>query len=282
MSDIHGRTVMTDGYPTHLLEAGDRDADDVLLLHGCGLGSTASADWQAFIPELASQYHVIVPDLVGSGRTQYPAGRGEGMRAWLRGRVRQVLSLMRELSIDQAHVVGYAFAGTIALHLLVSAADRFVRASLVSSTGGTGELTPELRTLLGFYGEPSIAALADLTSWGIQDEQSLDQAFTDIVRDRYTEVMRPEVRAVFEGCFAAPSAHEDLVVPPAALRRIVQEVLLVHGREDRFVLPAAAVHLQQHLPNAQLHIYPHTGHWVVAERRREYARLLLDFLDGPS
>ena len=211
-----------------------------------------------------------------------PVGRGEGMRAWLRGRVGQVLSLMRELSIDQAHVVGYALAGTIALHLLVSAPDRFVRVSLVSSTGGTGELTPELRTLLGFYGEPSITALANLTSWGIQDEQSLDQAFTDIVRDRYTEVMRPEVRAVFEGCFASPCAHEDLVVPPAALRRIVQEVLLVHGREDRFVLPAAAVHLQQYLPNAQLHIYPNTGHWVVAERRREYARLLLDFLDGPS
>ena len=93
MSEIHGRTVMTDGFPTHLLEAGDRSADDVLLLHGCGLGSTASADWQAFIPELASRYHVIVPDLVGSGQTQHPAGHGEGMRAWLRGRVRQVLSL---------------------------------------------------------------------------------------------------------------------------------------------------------------------------------------------
>lgn len=280
MTDIAERIVETNGYSTFLWDTGvegtDAGKDTVILLHGGGPGANAKSNWHGFVPEIADRYRVIAPDLVGYGRTDHPEEMPTSLTGWIRIRVEQVLAVMDGLGIERAHLVGNSMGGAVAMHLVMTAPDRFARISLMGSAGGQSRPTPEVIRMVTFYKDPSISALENLTKWFVYDEHALGRSIEEIVAERHREVMRPEVRRSFE-CFFSSSPTE-MAVPPSALRRMPHPFLIVHGREDRFVTPDSSVFLQQHLPNAQLHIFDHCGHWVQIERRRSYAALLLDFL----
>uniref|UniRef100_UPI00058EB21E alpha/beta fold hydrolase n=1 Tax=Ilumatobacter nonamiensis TaxID=467093 RepID=UPI00058EB21E len=61
---IHGHDV---GYR----RAGDTDAQKILLIHGL---AGSSKTWDAVIDELAVDYDVIAPDLLGHGESAKPRG----------------------------------------------------------------------------------------------------------------------------------------------------------------------------------------------------------------
>ena len=69
-SRVHTRTVAVGAHTVFYREAGDPAAPAVLLLHGF---PTSSHMFRNLIPELASDYRVVAPDLPGFGFTQSPA-----------------------------------------------------------------------------------------------------------------------------------------------------------------------------------------------------------------
>lgn len=276
MSEVTTRTVEANGYRTNTLESAPDRQQTVILLHGGGPGAAANSNWTGFIPGLSDDFHVLAPDLVGHGYTDHPGSKPTSIRGWMRIRVEQVLAMMDALGVERTHLVGNSMGGALAMHLAMAAPERICRVSLMGSAGGKAEPTPEVKRMVTFYQDPSLDALENLTKWFVYDEQVLGDAVSAVVKERYEEIMRPEVRASFESFFSSPP--EQMAVPPAALRRMTQPFLVVHGREDRFVLPESSVYLQHQLPNARLHIFPKCGHWVQIEKRRTYTRLLLDFL----
>ena len=63
------------------------------------------------------------------------------------------------------------------------------------------------------------------------------------------------------------------------LPRIRQRTLIVHGSKDIVVPPINAFLLAQHLPDAQLVIYPDASHGAQSQQAEvflEHARLFLD------
>ena len=56
-----------------VLEAGDKKAPPLLLVHG--LGVLGMQDWFGVIPELTKHYHVIAIDLPGFAPSENPEGR---------------------------------------------------------------------------------------------------------------------------------------------------------------------------------------------------------------
>lgn len=65
----------------------------------------------------------------------------------------------------------------------------------------------------------------------------------------------------------------------AMLSQIRQPTLIVHGNKDVVVMPINAFLLAQHLPNAQLIMYPDASHGAQsqhAEAFLEHARLFLN------
>ncbi len=65
-------TVEADGVRIFYREAGAKDANPMLLLHGY---PTSSHMFRELIPRLASRYRLIAPDLPGFGFTEVPAAR---------------------------------------------------------------------------------------------------------------------------------------------------------------------------------------------------------------
>ena len=73
-------------------------------------------------------------------------------------------------------------------------------------------------------------------------------------------------------------------IPPtdryATLPRIHQRTLVVHGSKDIVVLPINAFLLAQHLPDAQLVMYPDASHGAQSQHAEVFLQHARLFLDG--
>ena len=180
-------------------------------------------------------------------------------------RVEQVLELMDHLKVDTAKLVGNSMGGYVSLNLVMTAPERFEKIMLMGSAGGAASRTPEIGRMIGFYKNPTHAALKNLTKWFVYDEKSLGEELESVLRERYEMIIRPEVkRSYLNNMFPG---RGEILIPPSALRRMEQPFLLVHGFEDRFVTKESSLSMMQYLPNAQLHLIKGCGHWIQIEKR---------------
>jgi 2-succinyl-6-hydroxy-2,4-cyclohexadiene-1-carboxylate synthase len=99
----------------------------LLLLHGF-TGSARA--WDAVRPLLRERARLIVPDLIGHGRSPAPDDPRRYTLEWC---VRDLVHVLDVLDVEQADVLGYSMGGRVALRLAVDAPER-VRTLLLEST----------------------------------------------------------------------------------------------------------------------------------------------------
>ncbi len=172
--------------------------------------------------------------------------------------------------------------GAIALHLLMEAPERFNRVVLMGPIGAPHTITPEIDRLWGFYEDPSIRAFGNIIRWFVYDEAFIADRLDAITKTRYEAAMKPEVRRSFTAMFPAPRQKviDDLVVPTLALHRMMHPTLLIHGRDDQIVPLETSLHLLQHLPRVQLHVFGQCSHWTQIEYAKSFNQLIAQFFEG--
>jgi pimeloyl-ACP methyl ester carboxylesterase len=158
---------------------------------------------------------------------------------------------------------------------------------LIGSTprGGVGmaTLTPEFLAALEKKRAVPDELLLDTLFTPSAASQAAGRLFLDRIRarkiDRDPEVndkVAPAQTAAIAG-WGAPEA-----VPYAYLAPITQPVLLVEGSKDLVFYTVNAFNLQQHLANAELTIYPDTGHGPQDQYPDRFVQDVTTFLDDPS
>ena len=98
---------------------------------------------------------------------------------------------------------------------------------------------------------------------------------------RYEASTEPTVRDAFSAMFPEPRQRgvDDLALSRDELRAIRQPVLLAHGYNDRIVpFAASSLPLMELLPDAQLHAFGKSGHWVMIEQTAAFAAVVRSFL----
>jgi 2-hydroxymuconate-semialdehyde hydrolase len=266
-----GQMVPTCGYRTNLHDQGSGDA--LLLLHGSGAGVSGWANWRGLIPELSKTYRVIAPDLVGFGYTETPDDfEFRLMDSW----VDQIFAVMDQLGVAKAHIVGNSFGGALALWMAHRAPERTGRLVLMGPGGWPLEVGPELAALWAYTPSPENMRNA-------MSVMAYNQALItdELVEMRYRATLRPGAQETFERVFPKPHQRwlDAQALPIAALQGITNEVLLIHGRDDRVVDPLVSWNLHQHLINSQFHSISRCGHWTMVEHARRFRQLVENFLE---
>ena len=266
-----GRSVATCGYQTNCHDAGSGQA--VLLLHGSGAGVSGWANWRGLIPELSKNWRVIAPDLVGFGYTETPADFSfRFLDSW----VDQMFAVMDALGVERAHIVGNSFGGALALWMARRAPERTGRLVLMGPGGWPAPVGPELAALWAY--KPSVEAMR-----GAMSVMAFNQGLItdELVEMRYRATLRAGAQEIFERVFPEPHQRwlDAQVLPIGALQAITNEVLLIHGRDDRVVPLDVSLNLHRNLPNSQLHSIAKCGHWTMVEHARRFRQLVENFLD---
>ena len=281
------RTVTVAGKPIFLAETGS--GPPMLMLHGGGPGASGVSNYSRNIEALAQQFRVIVPDMPGYGRSVKGIDQSDPF-GYLATMVR---GLLDELGIDAAHLVGNSYGGAAALRLALDSTDR-VRKLVLMGPGGIGTTrgvpTAGLRSLLSYYSGdgaagPSREKLeAFIRTYLVYDGASVPD---DLIELRYAASMDPEVVAnpplrKPSGPAAARTLWRMDLTRDKRLRKLTTPTLVLWGRDDKVNRPSGGPMLLNLMPNAELIMTSHTGHWMQWERAELFNRLVGEFLSGQS
>lgn len=236
----------------------------LLLIHGLGV---SGALFQPLVASLAARYQVIIPDLRGHGHSRRLPGPDSVER--LADDVENLLDL---LGIPACFALGYASGGAVVQQLARAHSDRVRGMALVCSYARAActlreqiesRLRPELFQLLGTRGMGLLATRERYRSVAPAD----DYAF---VRDTIAANSGSRVASVARSLLAFDSRPW--------LNTLRAPTLVVAGADDATTPLRHAHELAERIPQAELRVIPHAGHWLVKTHAGELLGALMPWL----
>jgi pimeloyl-ACP methyl ester carboxylesterase len=280
-AQVHHRTMEIQGVKLFYREAGPAQAPTVLLLHGFGASSYMFRD---LIPQLATQYHVVAPDLPGFGQTSVIPGQPF---AWTFDHLASVIDAFTVAKgMDRYAMYVFDYGAPVGWRLAVNNPDKIT--ALVSQNGNA-------------YEEGLSAGWADMrTAWAAPtaaNREALRRFNTlDMTKWQYTEGVADASLIAPETWQLAHAATERIGVEVqmdllldygqnikqysalhAYFRRYHPPTLAIWGKNDPFFLPAGAEAFKRDNPQAEVRFLD-TGHFAIETHGREIATQMLEFL----
>lgn len=243
------RSAKVSGHPIHWFEYGDKGTP-LLLLHGL---SGSSRWWARNVPDLAARHRLIVPDLIGFGRSRHrwrvpPLDEAAGvLDEWI-----------ATLGLEPLVLIGHSMGGQIAIHLAASRPPWLERLALVDAAGIPRLLSPGRMIRIAAEATP-------LWRWG-------DPRFLRVIaRDAWTAGPLVLARSVW-------NILRDDVRP--LLPMIDVPTLIVWGERDTLVPLKDAWTIRDAIPGARLAILRGAAHNPMVDRPADFNRILTRFIDG--
>ena len=283
-TELAEQTVVVNGQPIFFAESGS--GTPVVLLHGGGPGASGVANYSRNIDALARRFRVIVPDMPGYGRSTKTLDHSDPF-GYLADSMR---GLLDTLGLQTAHLIGNSYGGAAALRLALDSPDRVGKLILMGPGGiGTTRALPTagLNSLLSYYGGdgPSRHKLAAfIRTYLVYQSDSVPEELIDL---RYEASVDPEVVANPplrrpSGPLALRTAWRMDLTRDARLRHLQTPTLVLWGRDDKVNRPSGGPMLLNMMPNAELVMTSHTGHWLQWERAELFNDLVCEFLQENS
>ena len=258
------------GIATNYHDSGG-NGEAVLLIHGSGPGVSAWANWRLTIPALAKNCRVIAPDMAGFGFTERSDNFEYTMDSW----IAHVIAVMDSLSITQFSLVGNSFGGAIALGIAIRYPERVVKLVLMGSVGVNFELTEGLDKVWGYT--PSLQNMKEVMEYFAYNQEMMTD---DLIELRYRASIQEGFQESFAAMFPVPRQQwiDAMAYADDEIKTISCPTLICHGREDRVIPPANSQRLFSLIPNSELHMYRHCGHWTQIEHCQSFNTLAVNFL----
>jgi pimeloyl-ACP methyl ester carboxylesterase len=272
----HQRWVQVAGAPVNVIDVGE--GDSVVFIHGL---SGSWVNWLENIPHFARNHRVIAMDLPGFGHSPMPVDKIS-----ISGYGRIVDELLDTLGIDRAVVVGNSMGGFIGVEVALQFATRVEKLVLVSAAGLTIEhqrnepvlrVLERLDNLLIFTGGWAATRSETLTR-----RPRMRRQMMRLVTHRAEVLPAPLIAEQVKGSgkpgfVPALDALSDYPIRDR-LGEIACPVLVVWGEDDRLVPVRDAHEFGRLIPNAQVEVWPQTGHVAMLERPAAFNALVERFI----
>jgi pimeloyl-ACP methyl ester carboxylesterase len=192
------------------------------------------------------------------------------------------IAFIDALNLTQVDLLGFSLGGYIAQHMTLHRPDLLRRLILAGTGPGKGEGTQDLnQTILDAASlPPSRNGLLQLFFELTETSQAAGAAFWDRLQRRAGErdpsLTGPGVQAQ-RMALTRWDRDEDAAYPH--LREIAHQVFVASGSHDLIIPTVNAFVLAQRLPNAQLIIYPDSGHGFLFQYHTLFGKHATLFLD---
>lgn len=260
------------------------DGEPLVLLHGGGPGASALANYRDNL-EAFSGFQVILPDQPGFGGSYRPTEADLDERSITEITVDALYQVLDTLGIERFHLLGNSLGGAAALGMAIAQPDRVTRLVLMAPGGGwlpSGPTPTEgQKEMFRYYngGGPTVAKMKNFVRTMVANPRLFDDAN---IQARY-EASLDESHIAFYHLYNAAFAKRGGMDPLwKDLDRITAPTLLLWGRDDRTITLDGAWIMLKNIRRVQLHVFGGCGHWVQVEKKRDFERLVSDFLSGPA
>ncbi|WP_114240717.1 alpha/beta fold hydrolase [Dyella sp. C9] len=201
----------------------------------------------------------------------------------IEGMAANAAAFIKALGLTQVDVLGFSLGGLVA-QALTQAEPQLVRKLVLVGTGprsgeGMATLTPEAQEIFGAtYEQPDHLWLKVFftDSQASQDAgRAFLQRFRQRTQDRDTEVNDKVAPAQIEALSKWGAPRDN---PYDYLRSITQPTLVLNGSTDVIIYTINSYLLHQHLPNAQLILYPDGNHGAQYQYPQRFVQHVGSFL----
>ena len=199
---------------------------------------------------------------------------------------KHVIAFVDALGLKRIDLFGFSMGGFVAQKVILDR-PQLVRRLILAGTGPEGgegmvgypdlaarhatqEVPVEENFLYLFFYPTETSQAAGRVFWTRRHERE-DQDIPSSMA-----AMAAQAKAI--GAWGAVPAGDRYM----RLKDIAQPVLVVNGKTDLMVPTVNSFILQQHLPNAQLIVYPDSGHGAIFQFPEVFVRDATRFLDGPG
>jgi 3-oxoadipate enol-lactonase len=245
------------------------DGEPVVLIPGFGVGMWI---WFRQTTALAKNFRVITFDPRGIARSD--AGSDFASMGQL---ALDVESLLRELGIERAHIVGASFGGFVAQEFALRCPEMTMTLSLCcTSFGGSGHVPPSAETL---------AALA--STKGLNSAERVRENLLLAFSPEYVASQREEIERVIqlrEANFVPEQVYLHQLQAAMAfdasarVQEIKAPTLVITGDEDIIVPMQNSRNLAARIPHAELQIIKGGSHTFFIEKADEFNRAVIEFI----
>jgi pimeloyl-ACP methyl ester carboxylesterase len=267
------RTVDVGGTPFAYREVGAATGTPLVLLHHF---TAVLDDWDpAVVDGLAAARRVILVDLRGVGASGGTTPDSvEAMAA-------DAVAFVEALGLATVDLLGYSLGGMVAQEF-VRQRPGLVRRIVLAGTSPAGDAGPaNTFTLLQ-------DAIGNATAEGKHPKHFLffsptatSQAAGDAFLARLDQRTQDRDTAVTDetvGAQVTALAKWEHSSSTAGLAGVRQPVLVVNGDDDTMIPTISSFNLAHKLPNAELSIYPGSGHGALFQHHDLFVQQVLDFL----
>jgi pimeloyl-ACP methyl ester carboxylesterase len=194
------------------------------------------------------------------------------------------MTFLDALGLNQVDVLGFSLGGMVA-QVMALKRPRMLRRIILTGTGPAGGVgvamdRPELLKIFVDQQMPMSEKLGKLFFEPTETSQSAGRQVVQRLARRKEDKDTPTTAEAAGAQLAAMAAWEKSGGEPYAdLKKITQPVLVTNGNNDIMIPTVNSFTLSAHLPNAQLVIYPDSGHGSLFQHAGTYISHVSEFLD---
>ncbi|PLR79419.1 2-succinyl-6-hydroxy-2,4-cyclohexadiene-1-carboxylate synthase [Bacillus sp. V3-13] len=260
------------GLNFHVKQCGD--GFPLILLHGF---TGDSSGWESFCKLWGDHSKLIMPDIIGHGKTDCP---NSPERYRIESAAEDLRDLLDQMEIDQADVLGYSMGGRLALTFAVKYPDRVRKLILESASPGLNSAEERAnrrnadKQLAGFILEKGVAEF--IAYWEetplFASQKTLAEEERKIIRQQRLKnsAIGLANSLIGMGTGTQPSWWKELT-------NVMNNTLLITGTlDDKFCRIAAL--MSEKLPQNQWIKVDKAGHAVHVEQPEKFGTIVSEFL----
>ncbi len=266
---------LEEGTKIHYQIEGNLEKPAVFLIHGAWSSLYA---WDEWVKLIQDEFRIIRLDLPAHGLT----GPGKTHYFQPEHAFKIIDALANHLNIQYFILVGNSLGGHIAWRYALTHQDRVKALVLIDSAGSPENLSDGIEKALFLLKIPfawrfmSKIPSKEMVKNGAEFTYENKAIITDEHVLKTWELMRfPGSSSAFAYAFSKWSVHDKTALQ---LRNLNIPVLILWGKEDRFIPVQAGYWFDQTLPLSDLIIYEKTGHAPMEERPVKTVEDFMHFL----
>jgi pimeloyl-ACP methyl ester carboxylesterase len=253
----------------------------IVLIHGM---LNSSSHWRSVALNLASDFTVIAPDLIGHGDSAAPRGDYS-----LGAHAASIRDLLAATGIERATIVGHSLGGGVAMQFFYQFPQRVERLVLISSGGLGHEVSPLLRSAT----LPGVSALLSMTlRWRLLEALEMAggrlrqrQARVGVHVQAIARALRPLENAGAREAFlqtlrAVIDMHGQRVSATDRLYLLEpMPTMIVWGERDNTIPLRHGHYAHEAIPHSHLRTLPDAAHFPHLEDPDGLAHVLREFVN---
>jgi pimeloyl-ACP methyl ester carboxylesterase len=270
MSAITEHTIDAGGCETRYVR--DGSGETVLLLHSVDPGCSGTLEYRETIEALSEHFDVIVPDLMGFGKTSLPE---QPIKNVSESYTAHIVALMDRLDLKKVHLVGNSRGGLISIAIAEAQPERVGRIVLLANAGGgvtKKYVEKQTKLYANFRPEPDHLKNFLSGSYYSIDRDMTPQVFEEYLANAVVQYAR------YDAIGGLPSDVPDLRPQLAAAKH---PILYVFGANDERWPPVHdGLDVFLNTPGARYYMTSNCGHHPQTEAPAEINLLMTAFLSG--